>query len=134
MRISDWSSDVCSSDLMTDDGVALVASMDDLLAHKLKAIHDRAEAKDYEDIAAILKNGHPLERGLAAREALFGPSVPDMVTLKALTYFADDSEPERRTEQMQWTITARPEKGGAGMRRVSRSSTWWSASMQTKQK
>src|SRR3546814_19897919 len=85
MRISDWSSDVCSSDLMTDDGVALVASMDDLLAHKLKAIHDRAEAKDYEDIAAILTNGHSLERGLAAREALFGSSVPAMVPLKALT-------------------------------------------------
>src|SRR3546814_10587477 len=80
--------------------------MDDLRAHKLKAIHDRAEAKDYEDIAAILTNGHSLERGLAAREALFGSSVPAMVTLKALTYFADVSEPERLTEQMQWTITA----------------------------
>src|SRR3546814_13803841 len=98
MRISDWSSTCAlpilssgciSAPDMTDDGVALVASMDDLLAHKLKAIHDRADAKDYEDIAAILTNGHSLERGLAASEALFGSSVPAMVTLKALPYFAD---------------------------------------------
>src|SRR3546814_19930630 len=103
MRISDWSSDVCSSDLMTDDGVALVASMDDLLAHKLKAIHDRAEAKDYEDIAAILTNGHSLERGLAAREALFGSSVPAMVPLKALTYFRS----EERSVGKEWVSPCR---------------------------
>ena len=73
----------------TDDGVLCVASMDDLFAHKLKVIHDRAEAKDYQDIAVMLASGHSLSRGLAALEALFGSSVPPMVTLKSLVYFND---------------------------------------------
>ncbi len=52
--------------LQTNDKVLLVASLDDLLATKLKAILDRAEAKDYRDIAAILKAGVSLETALGA--------------------------------------------------------------------
>src|SRR4051812_41286180 len=37
------------------DGTLLVASLEDLLATKLKATLDRAEGKDYRDIAAILR-------------------------------------------------------------------------------
>ena len=36
--------------LQTKDSILLVASTEDLLATKLKAILDRAEAKDYRDI------------------------------------------------------------------------------------
>lgn len=90
---------------MTDDGVACVASLDDLFAHKLKAVHDRAEGKDYQDVAVMLVNGQSLARGLAAREALFGASVPAMLTLKALTYFSDINEPERLTESLKKAIT-----------------------------
>lgn len=79
----------------TEDGVALVASLDDLFAHKLKVIHDRAEGKDYQDIAELLRSGLSLARGLAGLQALFGPSVPPMVTIKALTHFADLNEPWR---------------------------------------
>jgi len=50
--------------IQTTDGVLLVASMDDLMATKLKAILDRAEARDYRDIAAMLRHGASLERGL----------------------------------------------------------------------
>lgn len=89
---------------VTDDGVACIASLEDLLAHKLKAIHDRAEGKDYQDIAVMLMNGQSLARGLAAREALFGSSVPSMLTLKALMYFDDVSEPERISGEMKRTI------------------------------
>lgn len=89
---------------MTDDGIACVASLDDLLAHKLKAIHDRAEGKDYQDIAVMLRDGQSLARGLAAKETLFGASVPSMITLKALTYFDDVSEPERVTTDMKKEI------------------------------
>jgi len=71
----------------TEDGVAVVASLDDLLAFKLKLLVQRVEAKDYLDVAAILGSGLPLERGLAAAEALFAPGLPPMVVLKALTYF-----------------------------------------------
>ncbi|WP_166141990.1 nucleotidyl transferase AbiEii/AbiGii toxin family protein [Methylosinus sp. RM1] len=58
----------------TADDVLCVASLDDLLAHKLKVIHDRAEGKDYQDIAAMLAAGQSLAHGLAAvretREAI----------------------------------------------------------------
>lgn len=93
---------VCEPD-KTDDDVLCVASMYDLFAHKL--IHDRGEAKDYQDIAVILANGQSLPRGLAALEALFGSSVPPMITLKSLTYFNDLNEPWRLTDDMKSTIT-----------------------------
>jgi Nucleotidyl transferase AbiEii toxin, Type IV TA system len=89
----------------TDDDVLCIASMDDLFAHKLKVIHDRAEAKDYQDIAVMLANGQSLPRGLAALEALFGSSVPPMITLKSLAYFSDLNEPWRLTDNMKTTIT-----------------------------
>jgi hypothetical protein len=81
-----------SAPSLTDDRVMTVASADDLLGHKLKAIHDRAEGKDYEDIAAMLGAGQSLARGLACRLALFGASVPTMTTLKALMYLDDINE------------------------------------------
>ena len=58
--------------LPTRDGVLLVASLEDLLATKLKATLDRAEAKDYRDIAAILSAGVSLERGLGAFAKMYG--------------------------------------------------------------
>ena len=40
---------------LTEDGVLNVASLDDLMATKLKVLLQRIEAKDYKDIAAWLK-------------------------------------------------------------------------------
>lgn len=71
----------------TEDGVMVAASLEDLLAFKLKLVVQRVEAKDYLDVAAILGAGVPLERGLASAETLFAPDLPPMVVLKALTYF-----------------------------------------------
>lgn len=71
----------------TEDGVLVAASLEDLLAFKLKLVVQRVEVKDYLDVAAILAGGVPLERGLAAAETLFAPDLPPMVVLKALTYF-----------------------------------------------
>ena len=71
----------------SEDGVIVAASLEDLLTFKLKLVVQRIEAKDYLDVAAILRSGLPLERGLAAAEALFAPDLPPMVVLKALTYF-----------------------------------------------
>ncbi|WOH69748.1 nucleotidyl transferase AbiEii/AbiGii toxin family protein [Bradyrhizobium sp. BWA-3-5] len=50
----------------TKDRVLLVASLEELLATKLKAILDRAEAKDYRDISAMLSAGVSLEKALGA--------------------------------------------------------------------
>lgn len=72
---------------ITADGVAQVASLDDLLATKLKALLQRVEAKDYQDIAALLSSGVRLDRGLAGARALYGLSFQPAECLKALVYF-----------------------------------------------
>lgn len=73
--------------LTTRDSVLLVASLEDLLATKLKAILDRAEAKDYLDIAAMLSAGTSLERALSAFAKMYrtDPALP----LRALGFFQD---------------------------------------------
>jgi hypothetical protein len=77
--------------LQTADGVMLVASMDDLMATKLKATLDRAEARDYRDTAAMLRHGASLERGLGAFRTLF-KGEPATV-LRALGWFEDGDLP-----------------------------------------
>jgi hypothetical protein len=73
----------------TDDGVLQVASLEDLLATKLKTIQQRVEKKDYLDIHAMLGAGLRLETALAGARALYGKSFQPIVALKALTYFED---------------------------------------------
>jgi hypothetical protein len=90
----------------TDDGVACVASLEDLLAHKLKVVHDRAAGRDYQDIAAILASGQDLARGVAGAQALFKPGMPAMVLVKALIYFEDVKESWRLTDEVKATLIA----------------------------
>jgi hypothetical protein len=52
--------------LETVDGKLLVASLHDLMATKLKAVLDRAEARDYKDIATMISAGISLPTGLSA--------------------------------------------------------------------
>ena len=73
--------------LLTRDGVLLVASLDDLMATKLKATLDRAEAKDYRDIAAMIAAGVSLSAGLTAFKQMFNGE-PAQV-LRAIGYFKD---------------------------------------------
>jgi len=73
--------------LRTCDDVLLVASLDDLMATKLKATLDRAEAKDYRDIAAMIAAGVSLPTGLSAFEQMFGGE-PSQV-LRAIGFFDD---------------------------------------------
>ena len=77
--------------LRTRDAVLLVASLEDLLATKLKAILDRAEAKDYRDISAMLSAGVSLEKALGAFAGNYrrDPTLP----LKALGFFKDGDLP-----------------------------------------
>ncbi|RQW76754.1 MAG: hypothetical protein EHM62_09370, partial [Methylococcus sp.] len=74
---------------MTDDGVMQVASLDDLMATKVKVILQRAEAKDYRDIAEMVRAGVSLPRGLAAAREFFGAAFQPSESLKAMVYFAD---------------------------------------------
>ncbi len=73
----------------TDDGVLLVASFEDLMATKVKVVLQRAEAKDYRDVAAMINAGVDLPRGLASARVLFGPNFQPSESLKALVYFND---------------------------------------------
>ena len=72
---------------VTEDDVLLVASADDLLAHKLKVVLQRVEAKDYLDIVALLRAGVALDRALASARAMYGTAFQPSECLKALTYF-----------------------------------------------
>jgi hypothetical protein len=73
--------------LQTRDGALLVASLDDLMAAKLKATLDRAEAKDYRDIAEMISAGVSLPAGLSAFKQMFHGE-PSQV-LRAIGYFED---------------------------------------------
>ena len=73
----------------SEDGIMQVASLDDLMTTKLKVILQRAEAKDYGDIAAMINQGVSLSKGLAAAREIFGPNFQPSESLKALTYFED---------------------------------------------
>ncbi|HEV2738405.1 MAG TPA: nucleotidyl transferase AbiEii/AbiGii toxin family protein [Candidatus Elarobacter sp.] len=73
----------------TDDRILLVASIDDLFATKVKVVLDRAEAKDYRDIVALLRSGASLERALGAAQAVYGPAYQPAESIKALSYFGD---------------------------------------------
>jgi hypothetical protein len=71
----------------TPDKTLEVASLLDLLATKLKVLQQRIEAKDYLDVAAILRAGVRLEAGLAAAEGMYHPNFQPSEAIKALTYF-----------------------------------------------
>jgi hypothetical protein len=73
--------------LQTRDGTLLVASLDDLMATKLKATLDRAEAKDYRDIAEMISAGVSLPAGVSAFSAMFNGE-PSQV-LRSIGYFED---------------------------------------------
>lgn len=75
------------------DGRLQVASLLDLSATKLKTVQQRAEAKDYRDIAAALETGISLSEAIAAARAVYGATFNAMASLKALTYFEDGNLP-----------------------------------------
>jgi Nucleotidyl transferase AbiEii toxin, Type IV TA system len=72
---------------LTEDGVLNVASLDDLMATKLKVLLQRIEAKDYKDIAAMLEAGVSLARGLAGASQMYKGAFQSSESLKALVYF-----------------------------------------------
>lgn len=86
---------------VTDDGVARVASLLDISAFKMAVLPARAEAKDYLDVYALLKQGLKLSDALGAARAVYGEEFNPMITLKALTYFCDGDLPALPQEVKQ---------------------------------
>ena len=91
--------------LQTKDSTLLVASVEDLLATKLKAILDRAEARDYRDIAVMLAAGTSLERALAAFEQMYGRD--PALALRAMGFFKDGDLPSLPKEDQDILRAAR---------------------------
>ena len=91
---------------ITEDGVLQVASLDDLMATKLKVILQRAEAKDYRDIAAMVSAGMNLSKGLSAARELFGINFQPSESLKAMVYFDDGDLHTLTRDEKQCLIKA----------------------------
>lgn len=66
-----------------------VASLLDLAGTKVSVVQQRAEAKDYLDIDALLQHGITLPTALAAGMIVYGRSFNSLIALKALSYFDD---------------------------------------------
>ncbi|HEX5325113.1 MAG TPA: nucleotidyl transferase AbiEii/AbiGii toxin family protein [Acetobacteraceae bacterium] len=72
-----------------DNGLQ-VADLLDLAGTKASVVQQRAEAKDYVDIDAILRDGRiDLPTALAAATVIFGTRFNPQITLKALSFFDD---------------------------------------------
>ena len=72
---------------LTSDNVMQVASLKDLMGLKLSVILKRIEAKDYKDIAAMLRAGESLLDGLSASCALYPNAFNPYISLQTLLYF-----------------------------------------------
>ena len=79
-------------DIAPKNGIA-VASLLDLAATKMVTVQQRAEAKDYLDVAAALEAGLSMPEALAAARAVYGREFNAALSLKALTYFEDGDLP-----------------------------------------
>jgi len=65
-----------------------ITSLLDLAGTKAAVVQQRAEAKDYIDIDAILRDGRiDLPTALASGRAIYGPQFNPQITLKALSFF-----------------------------------------------
>ncbi|MDY7576134.1 nucleotidyl transferase AbiEii/AbiGii toxin family protein [Actimicrobium sp. CCI2.3] len=91
---------------LTEDGILEVASMDDLMATKVKVILQRVEAKDYRDIAAMINGGVSLSKGLAAAKAMFGQSFQPSESLKAMVYFQGGDLDQLTSDEKKTLINA----------------------------
>ena len=66
-----------------------VASLLDVAGTKALTVQQRAQARDYVDIDALIRHSVDLAQVLAAGSAVHGRSFNPLLTLKALSYFDD---------------------------------------------
>jgi hypothetical protein len=79
--------------LIAEDNRLPVASLLDLAGMKAAVVQQRAEAKDYIDLHALLAAGIDLPLALAAARIIYGERFNPQLTLKALSYFGDGDLP-----------------------------------------
>lgn len=84
---------IAAPDLAESNGIS-IASLLDLFGTKCVTIAQRSESKDYLDIHALLtRTTLTLAEGIAAARAIYGHQYDPLITLQALSYFADLTEP-----------------------------------------
>jgi hypothetical protein len=84
----------------TDNGLQ-IASLLDLAGTKVAVVQQRAEAKDYIDVDAILTDGQiDLPLALAAAQIIYGTIFSPQNALKALTYF-DEPQLQALPEELK---------------------------------
>lgn len=80
---------LATADIAMDNRLR-IASLLDLAGTKASVVQQRAEAKDYIDIDAILRDGRiDLPIALAAAKAIYGAQFNPLITVKALSFFGD---------------------------------------------
>lgn len=82
-----------------EDRKIKVAGFKDIGATKVKVLPERAEEKDYIDVAALLEHGEKLEMLLGAAQAVYGEVFNPVLAVKALTYFGDVPRLPQKTQE-----------------------------------
>lgn len=94
----------------TEDEILQVASLDDLMATKLKTMLQRIETKDYRDVAAMLKAGVSLSKGLVNASRMYGSAnFQPSESLKALVYFEGGDLDQLTAEERRVLVQAASE-------------------------
>lgn len=83
-----------------------VASLLHLAGMKAAVVQQRAEAKDYFDLHALLEAGIGLPAALAAATVIYGGRFNPQLTLKALSFFGDGDLPSLPTNVREQIIGA----------------------------
>jgi hypothetical protein len=90
------------------DGSKLhIASLLDIAGTKALTVQQRAQARDYLDIDALIRHGIDLPRILTAGAVVYGRSFNPLITLKALSYFDDvPTLPEDVRQRLRAAVAA----------------------------
>ena len=83
-----------------------IASLLDLAGMKAAAVQQRAEAKDYIDLHALMGAGIDLPAALAAARVIYGQRFNPQLTLKALSFFGDGDLPSLPTNLQKGIVEA----------------------------
>lgn len=94
-----------------------VASPLDLLATKLKTMQQRAEAKDYLDVDALLQSGLELRRGISAAQILY-PELNPLWTAKTVGWFGEGNLESELPDRVKKRLSAASAGWDASARRA----------------
>lgn len=92
--------------LIAHDNRLRIASLLDLAGMKAAVVQQRAEAKDYIDLHALLEAGIGLPAALAAAGVIYGERFNPQLTLKALSFFGDGDLPSLPAKVQEYIIGA----------------------------